>query len=304
MLHNLTADLINNRPIWFPLRKVLEMPVSRYGLIVLTGLAFLLLASVRDEVSGEENRAKARIEATYRVDWAGMNLGEFTVNATVKDSAYAMQAKGKFSVLAGLVYRASGVTTSTGRLTSLGPKPSLFTLDYEGGDKKERRLMRFKGGTIKATITPSKRQNPRNRVPVTKEQLEEALDPLTATFLYARYDGPRGDLKVCNQTVPVYDGRQRFDIVLTPKRADRLDGSKGPAGLSGPVAICQVKYKPLGGYKPDHPGVKFMSETDEIEVSLVPLPRTSLYVPYQIFVPTAWGQGSVTLTEIKMDFDD
>jgi hypothetical protein len=280
------------------------MPVSRYGLLVLIGFALLLSVSARGEISGEESQAKARIEATYRVDWAGMNLGEFTVNATVKDSAYAMQAKGKFSVLAGLAYRASGVTTSTGKLTSLGPKPSLFTLDYEGGDKKERRLMRFKGGTIKATITPPKPHNPRNRVPVTKKQLEEALDPLTATFLYARYNGPRGDLKVCHQTVPVYDGRQRFDIVLTPKRTDRLDASKGPAGLSGPIAVCQVKYKPLGGYKTDHPGVKFMSETDDIEVSLVPLPRTPLYVPYQILVPTAWGQGSVTLSEIEMDFDD
>jgi hypothetical protein len=46
-----------------------------------------------------------------------------------------------------------------------------------------------------------------------------------------------------------------------------------------------------------------MSETDEIEVWLVPLPRTPLYVPYQIFVPTAWGRGSVTLTEIKMNLD-
>lgn len=280
------------------------MRVSRNGVMVLTvALAFLILASARNESSGEENLAKARIEATYRVDWAGMNLGEFTLDATVKGAAYEIEAKGDFSVLAGLVYRASGKTTSTGKLTNNGPRPSRFTLTYKGGDKQETRLMRFTGGTVKVSITPPKKQNPRNRIPVTKEQLEKALDPLTAAFLYARYDGPRGDLNVCRQTVPVYDGTQRFDIVLTPKRADRLDASKGPAGLSGPIAICHVKFKPIGGYRPDHPGVKFMSETDEIEVSLVPLPRTPLYVPYQVFVPTAWGQGSVTLTEIKMNVD-
>jgi len=279
------------------------MRVSRYGVVALTGLALLLLVSARDESSGEDNPAKGRIEATYRVDWAGVNLGEFQLNAAFKGSAYEMKAKGDFSVLAGLVYRASGTTTSSGKLTRFGPEPSRFTLHYKGGDKKETRLMRFTGGTIKVSITPRKKQNPQKRIPVTKEQLANALDPLTAAFLSARYDGPRGDLKVCHQTVPVFDGKQRFDIVLTPKHADRLDATKGPVGLSGPVAVCQVKFKPIGGYRPDHPGIKLMSETDEIEVWLVPLPRTPLYVPYQIFVPTAWGRGSVTLTEIKMNLD-
>ena len=282
---------------------VLGMRVKRYSVAALAFVLLLLLSGL-NEGSSEENPAKGRVEATYRVDWAGMNLGEFRLNAEFKGSAYKMKAQGDFSVLAGLVYRASGTTTSTGKMTRLGPEPSRYTLTYKGGDKKETRRMDFNGGgAIKVSITPKKKQNPLKRVPVTREQLENALDPLTAAFLYARYNGPRGDLKVCHQTVPVFDGKQRFDIVLTPKRADRLDATKGPVGLSGLVAVCQVKFKPIGGYRPDHPGIKFMSETDEIEVWLVPLPRTPLYVPYQIFVPTAWGGGSVTLTEIKMNID-
>ncbi len=280
------------------------MRVKRYSVAFLALVPFLFLAGM-DEGSGEDRPAKGRVEATYRVDWAGMNLGEFRLNAEFKGSAYEMKAQGEFSVLAGLVYRATGTTTSTGKMTRLGPEPSRYTLTFKGGDKKETRRMDFNGdGAIKVSITPKKKQNPLKRVPVTKEQLEDALDPLTAAFLYTRYNGPRGDLKVCHQTVPVFDGQQRFDIVLTPKRADRLDASKGPIGLSGPVAVCKVKFKPISGYRPDHPGIKFMSETEEIEVWLVSLPRTPLYVPYQIFVPTAWGRGVATLTEIKMNLDD
>jgi hypothetical protein len=34
------------------------------------------------------------------------------------------------------------------------------------------------------------------------------------------------------------------------------------------------------------------SHEDEIEVWLVPLPNTALYLPYRISVPTAFGSGS------------
>jgi Protein of unknown function (DUF3108) len=209
-----------------------------------------------------------------------------------------MQGEGKFSLLAGLLYKASGTTTSTGKMTKMGPEPSRFTVSFKGGDKKEVRRLRFADGAVsKVSITPRKKLNPRH-VPVTEEQLANVLDPLTAAFLSARSNGQRGDLDVCHQTVPVFDGRQRYDIVLTPKRIDGV--TKGPADLSGPVAVCKVKFMPIGGYRPDNPGIKFMTENEQIEVWLVSLPRTPLYVPYQIFVPTAWGRGSVTLTDIKI----
>ena len=277
------------------------MRVTRYG-VVLTSVALLLLGSTRDGASREEGPAAGQVTATYRVDLAGLNLGKFNLTATFKDSAYEMEAKGRFSLLAGLLYRASGTTTSAGKMTGAGPEPSSYTLRYKGGDKKETRLMNFSAGAVsQVSITPQKKRNPNRHIPVTDAQLANVLDPLTAAFLSARSNGSRGDLKVCHQTVPIFDGEQRFNIVLSPKRVENL--TKGPDGISGPVAVCRVKFKPIGGYRPDHPGVKFMTETDEIEVWLVSLPRTPLYVPYQIFVPTAWGRGSVTLSDVKVSVD-
>jgi hypothetical protein len=61
-----------------------------------------------------------------------------------------------------------------------------------------------------------------------------------------------------------------------------------------------VRYKPIAGHRPDHPGVQFMRKTGEIEVWLVPVPRMGLYIPYKILVPTGWGSGSVTLTGLKI----
>ena len=71
--------------------------------------------------------------------------------------------------------------------------------------------------------------------PGDQEQLEGVLDPMSGAFLSAHSDNPNGDLNVCDQTVPVFDGMQRFDLVLTPKRAvrcSRIDTGRlcGPRG--------------------------------------------------------------------------
>ena len=158
--------------------------------------------------------------------------------------------------------------------------------------------MSFADGAVsQVSIIPRKKQG-RRRVPVSKGQLEDVLDPLSAAFLHTRPDNP-----VCDNTLPVFDGRLRFNIVLTPKRADGLP-KNAPTNLSGPAAVCKVKFVPIGGHKPDNSGIKFMSETDQIEVWLVPLPRTAMYVPYWVGVPTPLGRGSVTLTEIKITPDE
>jgi hypothetical protein len=276
------------------------MKARRYGVIFL-GVLLLLWGSSRHEASAEDVVGEDGIVATYQVALAGISLGEFNLTAAFSGSAYELRAKGKFSLLAGMIYRASGSTKSTGELTKAGPKPSKFVVSYRGGKKKEQREMRFADGAVsEVSITPRKKPNPRN-VPVTGEQLVNVLDPLTAAFLSAHSDGPPGDLNVCHRTVPVFDGKQRYDILLSPKRTETLE-SEAPSELSSLAAVCQVKFLPIGGYRPDNPGIKFLTQTDEIEVWLVSLPPTALYVPYQIFVPTALGTGSVTLTKLKMNF--
>ena len=263
-------------------------------------LAALLLAGIAPGRStGEEARpATGRVVATYDAGLAGMSLGTFKVTAKIDGSAYEMAADGRFSLLAGLLYSATAKTTSRGTLKPAAPQPAAFTLDYDGGKKREQRRMRFDHGAVSdVDIVPRKKKKNSHDIPVSAEQLKDVLDPLTAAFLSVRSDAPAGDLEVCDQTIPVFDGKQRFDLVLSPKRSERL-GNGAPNGVET-AAVCRVRYKPISGHRPDHPGVQFMSKTDEIEAWLVPVPRTGLYVPYKILVPTGWGSGSVTLTGIK-----
>jgi len=237
------------------------------------------------------------VEASYIVDLAGINLGGFALSARLDGMAYEIKAKGEFSLLAGMLYRATGHTESKGQLAKEGPRPARFSVKFDNGSKKESRELLFARGTVtKVSLVPRKNKVGKRQVPVAKDQLENVLDPLTAAFVYAPPDG--SEQRVCDRTVPVFDGKQRFDIVLKPKRTETL-GSDAPANLPDRAAVCQVRYVPIGGYRPDHPGVKYVMTNEDIEVWLVRLPRTALYLPYRIVMPTAWGTGTATLTEVS-----
>jgi Protein of unknown function (DUF3108) len=240
-----------------------------------------------------------RITAVYRVDLAGFNLGDFHLTTQFRGDDYEMRGEGRFSVLEGLIFDWRGTTASKGKFTGSGPEPVMYALDFQGGDKSQQLRMTFDSGTVtEISRVPKKRPNP-HVIPTTKEQLEGVLDPMTAAFLYARSENPNGDLKVCDQTIPIFDGEQRFNLILRPKRTAKLD-KNASTGYSGFAAVCGVKFVPISGYRPDNPGIKLMSQTNDIEVWLVSLPGTEMYVPYRIVMPTLVGFGSATSTSFEI----
>jgi hypothetical protein len=243
--------------------------------------------------------AANRIVAVYRVDLAGFNLGNFRLTTQFRGTDYEMRGEGRFTVLQGLIFEWRGTTASKGRLTGTAPEPAMYSLNFKGGDKSQQLRMTFDGGAVtQISRVPKKRFNP-HVIPITKEQLEGVLDPMTAAFLYARAANPNGDIKVCEQTVPVFDGEARFNLILKPKRTVKLQKNSS-TGYSGFAAVCGVRFIPISGYRPDNPGIKLMSETDEIEVWLVSLPGTEMYVPYRIVLPTLVGYGSATSTSFQI----
>lgn len=280
------------------------MFIARHSLS-LAAVAVLTLGlsgspSGEEAVAGDGKGSARRIIANYRVDLAGFNLGDFRLTTDFRGSGYEMRGEGRFSVLEGLLFDWRGTTASRGTVSDSGsPEPAMYALNFQGGRKSQQLRMTFNGGAVTGvSMVPRKKPNP-HVIPTTKEQLEGVLDPMTAAFLFARSGNPNGDPKVCNQTVPVFDGEQRFDLVLKPKRTVKLK-KDASTGYSGFAAVCRVKFIPISGYRPDNPGIRLMSKTDKIEVWLVSLPGTKMYVPYRIVLPTLVGYGSATSTSFQI----
>jgi Protein of unknown function (DUF3108) len=255
--------------------------------------------SVEPAFAGDSAASTKRIVATYHVDVGGFNLGDFHLTTVLRGSDYEMRGEGQFSIMGGLLYAWSGTTASKGKVTDIGPEPATYALNYNGGDESQQLRVTFdNGGVTQVSVAPINKPSP-HVVPVTKEQLAGVLDPVTAIFLYARSDNPNGDLKVCDHTVPVFDGEQRYDLVLKPKRTVKLQ-KDASTGYSGFAAVCRVRFKPISGYQRDDPDIRLMSQSNDIEVWLVSLPGTGMYVPYRIVLPTSGGNASATSSSFKI----
>jgi Protein of unknown function (DUF3108) len=279
------------------------MRVARHcsSLAALTILSCGLSGSPSGEAAlAEDSTASTkRIVATYRVDLGDFNLGDFRLTTVFRGSDYEMRGEGQFSLMGGLLYEWHGTTASKGRVTDTGPEPETYALTYNDGDESQHLRVTFDDGAVtRVSMAPIKKPSP-HVIPITKEQLKGVLDPVTAIFLYVRSENPHGDLKVCDHTVPVFDGEQRFDLVLKPKRTVKLQ-KDASTGYSGFAAVCRVKFNPISGYRPDDPDIRLMSESNEIEVWLVSLPGTAMYVPYRIVLPTLAGVASATSSSFKI----
>jgi hypothetical protein len=72
---------------------------------------------------------------------------------------------------------------------------------------------------------------------------------------------------------------------------------------SGFAAVCRVKFIPISGHRMDDPDIRLMSQSNEIEVWLVSLPKSAMYVPYRIVLPTIGGYASATSSFLKIQTD-
>lgn len=268
------------------------MEFVRKGIV----LAFLVLPSAG--LAETSVLQTGQVRATYNAGVANLNLGDIAMTATLGRNDYALTASGEVSILAGLLYWATGETESNGARSGASAKPQRYRFSFTDTKKTQTVQIGFDQGAVQSVQRTPKKRPDRKAVPIPDGELRNVLDPLTAAFMSVQSNAPAGDLNVCNRTLRVFDGKQRFDLTMSPKRTEKL-GAGAPDGLPDTAAVCRVSYKPIGGYRRETYAVQFLQESDGIEAWLVPVPGTGLYLPYKVIVPTTWGDGALKLTGIE-----
>jgi hypothetical protein len=117
---------------------------------------------------------------------------------------------------------------------------------------------------------------------VTAANRRGIVDPLTAALFSAAAAGETLSKDACRRTLPIFDGRQRYDLKLAFKRMDKVTAEKGYAG---PVVVCSVRYEPIAGHRASR-FVKYLSEGREMEMAFAPIAGTRLLAPFRLSVPS------------------
>jgi hypothetical protein len=103
----------------------------------------------------------------------------------------------------------------------------------------------------------------------------------------------------CDRTIPVFDGRARFDLTLSFKR---FETSRLRRGYKGPLLVCMVRYKAIAGHRTDRSQVKYVEDTNKIEVWFAPVAGTRVLVPYKVSVPTQIGAAVIEANSLITEF--
>ena len=234
----------------------------------------------------------ASVRATYDVNFNGLNVGTFEFQSEAQGSAYTLSSTASLSILLG-AFKWTGETRASGTLGGGLPKPSAFTFAFQSNSKTGSTKMSFSDDTVSNVthVPPAKFKE--NTVPVQPQHLKGVLDPLSAILVISKAAAGNP----CTRRLPIYDGRQRFDLMLSPRGEVQLN-ERQSSGQPSMGYVCRVRYIPIAGHKVDE-DTKFMQRNNDIEIILRPIPSANVFVPYQITIPTM--AGPATLVSRRVD---
>ncbi|MDA7947923.1 MAG: DUF3108 domain-containing protein [Hyphomicrobiaceae bacterium] len=267
------------------------------GLLALAGIAFVPPSPDKAAAAPKHSR----LAAVYDIRFSGVRLGEFEVWSNVNEESYSLRGKGELKFITRWFFEIKGGTTTAGTVTENGPKPATFAFNFKTKKRRGELAMMFENDSVSYVKANPPFSNSSKTIPVTAAHVKGVLDPLSAIFFTAKATNLNEDGSVCPGRVPVFDGKQRFDLVLSHKKTIQVKKKRRKKGYRGPAVVCRIKYEPIAGYKPDNAGVKFMAATDDIEVWLIEVPKNGMYVPYHVIIPTPYGTASATSTAFHVE---
>jgi hypothetical protein len=236
----------------------------------------------------------ANVRAVYDINFNGFNVGAFEFKSQSEDESYSLTGSAQLSLLLG-AFTWIGETRAFGLIANHTPKPAAFAFDFKANSKVGSTKMDFADGVV-ADIKHVPIPVPKpGTVPVRQQHLKNVLDPLSAIMVVARASNPNP----CDRRLPIFDGKERFDLVLSYKGQTKVTEQQ-PSGQPAIAHVCKVKYQPIAGHKVDTEN-SFMATTDDIEVSLRPVPSANVLIPYQITIPTLVGYATLVAKRVQID---
>jgi hypothetical protein len=238
--------------------------------------------------------AQGHLEAQYIMTLAGLPIGKGTWLIDVSDSAYSSAASGATTGLLRAFTGGEGSTAARGSLQGGKPLLSTYTATIKSSRKTDEIRFVVNKGEVKDLKIDPPRDDDNERVPITEENQRGVLDPMTATLVRVPGAGNMLAPEACQRTLPVFDGRLRYDLQLAFKRVDKVKAEKG---YEGPVVVCAVYFSPVAGHVPSRAAIKYIARLRDIEVWLAPIAGTRVLAPYRIEGPTPIGPAVLEATQ-------
>jgi hypothetical protein len=254
-----------------------------------------LLAGLGVLAAGSADATALRVE--YAMSLAGLAIGNASLTGTVDEDRYALKIDGQLTGIAGALSGGTkGAATATG--TASGTRLTGTGFAATGRSSSGERTLQIglsAGNVTQVEINPPFELRP-DSVPLRDADRRGVVDPLTALVTVPGNRARPLEPANCNRTIPVFEGTQRFDVILS--FAQRLSVKK--PGYDGEVLVCNARYVPIAGHRPERPAVKFMTESRDMSVWLAPAEGGRVLVPIRIAVATMLGTTIIEAQSVQL----
>ncbi|WP_279356903.1 DUF3108 domain-containing protein [Methylobacterium indicum] len=280
----------------FPKASFLKAALPTRALLSLAlAAAFALPAGEASPAKAARSRAPKAGETAVTVDYgimlAGVPIGTAQVTGAVEGQRYTMDVSARLTGLVGAITGGYGSGRASGTVASK-PVPAAFALaSHSASASITVRMALARGNVVASDIAPPLVPDP-ERVTVSEVHKRGVIDPVSALMMPAQGRGELIDPQNCNRTIPVFDGASRFNVVLSYGETRSVQ----KPGYAGPILVCNARYQPIAGHRPDRPGVKFMEDNTEMSVWLAPVEGTRVLLPLRIAVRTQLGLNIIEAT--------
>jgi hypothetical protein len=254
----------------------------------------VVLVAMLVAAGGGRVQAQGKLDAAYVVTLGGVPVGKGSWNIDVQDDQFTATATGATSGLLRVFASGSGNSAAHGTISGGQPVASTYASTIVADNRADQVRILFNGGAVKDYLAdPPTMPNP-DRVPLTDLNRKGVLDPMTASLIRVAGNGDTFVPEACQRTLPVFDGRMRYDLQLVFKHLEKV---KSERGYQGTVVVCAVYFAPIAGHVPERSTIKYLVAQRDMELSLAPIAGTRLMVPYRVSVPTPIGLGVMQAKE-------
>lgn len=229
--------------------------------------------------------AQGNLTALYTISMTGVSIGQIDWMVDIGGMLYTTSATGKASGVLSVLVNGEGSVETRGTAADRVLTPATFTSRIVDDDGDTELQVTFADGVARERTISGPPPKP-DRLPVTEAERRGVSDPLTAMLIPAKAGFDGLDPVNCDHVLAIYDGRRRYDLVLSYRRIDKFESARG---YSGPALVCGVILRPIAGYKPNSLLVKYVAGRRDMELWFAPITGTAIMAPIQVSMPTLIG---------------
>ena len=211
---------------------------SRVGLLAAPLVAVALCAAPARSAGPE------RIELGYDISIAGFHVIDFDLAIAVDDRAYDVTTTFRTHGVFDWLVPWYSVSQSVGRVKNGRVKPERY--EASGTFRGNRREVRFhyRDGAIGGVelVPPLEQDN--DRQAVTAAEMGEAQDPAAMIYAILRRTSSG---ESCTGTVPIFDGRRRFDLDFVERGVEPVTAWRVGA-YEGDARLCEFTFRIVAGF--------------------------------------------------------